>query len=363
MAAHEISAKLASDSQNDLSGDAEVVAEFQQGFVNMEKDWMHAGSGEGDRSGIGNLACLSRYVMQKQSAMEGSGSAFSYADCLSCVTTINGLPVDRNLLLPGAGRNTNLHPGIPGGQLLPQIAQRIAGAAALSNPHITASLLPRSTYSANYSILDESLNKMLENEKRDRMLENENDKRDRLLENEKRDRELERKDLEQKLRNSVSILQTNKPRSLNGNGHAVSVLKNWLFSDSHFCNPYPTAKQKDELALKAGISVMQVCNWFANSRKRVWQRSVTEMGMQVCVHDYGRLYVKKLLREEGEPLPCPNYPNCQVGVDGGVVVVVHTHSGLRRCSVARNGKRAWSDGKYPLYVSGHGKRACLLSDV
>jgi hypothetical protein len=106
-----------------------------------------------------------------------------------------------------------------------------------------------------------------------------------------------------------------RPGSLNKN--AVSVLKAWLFSEEHFCHPYPNAQEKGELALQAGISTVQVANWFANARKRVWQRSVTRMGMHVCVHDNGRLYVKRL---KGGEVPASFYPNpnCQMDEEEGM---------------------------------------------
>ncbi|CAH8494232.1 unnamed protein product [Heterobilharzia americana] len=47
---------------------------------------------------------------------------------------------------------------------------------------------------------------------------------------------------------------------------AVSVMESWY--ESHTDNPYPTASEKEQIAALGGITVMQVCSWFANRRTR-----------------------------------------------------------------------------------------------
>lgn len=49
----------------------------------------------------------------------------------------------------------------------------------------------------------------------------------------------------------------------------VEVLKTWLMG--HFDDPYPTAQEKEHLALETGITYEQVQHWFINARMRIWR--------------------------------------------------------------------------------------------
>lgn len=51
---------------------------------------------------------------------------------------------------------------------------------------------------------------------------------------------------------------------------AVTLFRAWLFSHLKF--PYPTEDEKEELALKSGLKVTQVNNWFTNARRRLLPR-------------------------------------------------------------------------------------------
>ena len=44
------------------------------------------------------------------------------------------------------------------------------------------------------------------------------------------------------------------------------VLKDWVFQ--HISNPYPTEYEKNLLAEQAGLTILQVNNWFINTRRR-----------------------------------------------------------------------------------------------
>lgn len=51
---------------------------------------------------------------------------------------------------------------------------------------------------------------------------------------------------------------------------AVQILKDWMFAPENVDNPYPTHDEKLRLSAEAGITQKQLCNWFVNSRKRLW---------------------------------------------------------------------------------------------
>ena len=52
---------------------------------------------------------------------------------------------------------------------------------------------------------------------------------------------------------------------------AVAVMKEWMFSPEHVDHPYPDEMEKQQLAEAAGITKVQLSNWFVNARKRLWQ--------------------------------------------------------------------------------------------
>ncbi|XP_062098901.1 homeobox protein ATH1-like [Humulus lupulus] len=56
---------------------------------------------------------------------------------------------------------------------------------------------------------------------------------------------------------------------------SVSVLKAWLFEN--FLHPYPKDDEKHWLAIKSGLTKIQVSNWFMNARGRLWKPMILEM--------------------------------------------------------------------------------------
>ncbi|SAM01298.1 hypothetical protein [Absidia glauca] len=51
--------------------------------------------------------------------------------------------------------------------------------------------------------------------------------------------------------------------------HVTEYLKGWLLQ--HKKHPYPTERQKLELAQRTGLAVNQISNWFINARRRILQ--------------------------------------------------------------------------------------------
>ena len=74
---------------------------------------------------------------------------------------------------------------------------------------------------------------------------------------------------------SPSITKSKTPSKVTGNRNhekdVIQLLKDWLLSDEHKANPYPTEQEKRELMQATGLTRKQLCNWFVNSRKRILQ--------------------------------------------------------------------------------------------
>jgi hypothetical protein len=47
---------------------------------------------------------------------------------------------------------------------------------------------------------------------------------------------------------------------------AVKILKDWMLE--HIDNPYPTEEEKESLKMETGLTVGQISNWMANTRRR-----------------------------------------------------------------------------------------------
>ncbi|XP_070530213.1 homeobox protein TGIF2LX isoform X2 [Cardiocondyla obscurior] len=92
------------------------------------------------------------------------------------------------------------------------------------------------------------------------------------------------------------------PRKRRGNlpREAVNILKHWL--SEHKFNAYPNEAEKEELRLQTRLSLLQVCNWFINARRRILPGILQDAGENPNKYTISRRARRSGRRTPLEPL-------------------------------------------------------------